>query len=356
MSGLYNGRSNLSHRDPTRTALFASNKSRSNSPLPMYNRPSDRYAADRTAEDIEGQNDEALEGLSNKVKLLKNITINIGNEVRDSTKLLNGMNDTFGETGDFLSGTMKKMKKMARRQGGQWCLWIAFLFVVSCVFFWTWMTLLPFDFVGSFATRLGFLFSYGSSTVLHIWRSPGKSSAAAHVRHRLLAEAFAQRFLLSRLSSSQDARHTNQACSGTAAKGQAGYGMLQEYTYEDSDAETDELEHGSKVQREKGKKQAQHKEQDHNKESEGVAIKRVTVIDNFKSQLSPANVAHELYSDVSCSYDAVRDVALDFAVANWKEVREAEGTHESERRAYAGELPTAAAAVSMLLARTLTPA
>ncbi|CEQ39196.1 SPOSA6832_00704 [Sporobolomyces salmonicolor] len=88
----------------------------------MYNRPSDRYAADRTAEDIEGQNDEALEGLSNKVKLLKNITINIGNEVRDSTKLLNGMNDTFGETGDFLSGTMKKMKKMARRQGGQWCL------------------------------------------------------------------------------------------------------------------------------------------------------------------------------------------------------------------------------------------
>ncbi|GAA5863337.1 hypothetical protein JCM5296_003538 [Sporobolomyces johnsonii] len=139
MSGLYNGRSNLSHRDPTRTALFASNKSRSNSPLPMYNRPSDRYAADRTAEDIEGQNDEALEGLSNKVKLLKNITINIGNEVRDSTKLLNGMNDTFGETGDFLGGTMKKMKKMARRQGGQWCLWIAFLFVVSCVFFWTWV-------------------------------------------------------------------------------------------------------------------------------------------------------------------------------------------------------------------------
>jgi len=39
----------------------------------MYNRPSDRYAADRTAEDIEGQNDEGLEGLSQKVKLLKNV-------------------------------------------------------------------------------------------------------------------------------------------------------------------------------------------------------------------------------------------------------------------------------------------
>ncbi|KWU45779.1 hypothetical protein RHOSPDRAFT_32710 [Rhodotorula sp. JG-1b] len=78
----------LLHRDPNRTALFGS---RSSSPLPMYNKPSDRYAADRTADDIQGQNDEALEGLSQKVKLLKNITINIGNEVRDSTKMMNGM-------------------------------------------------------------------------------------------------------------------------------------------------------------------------------------------------------------------------------------------------------------------------
>jgi len=57
----------------------------------MYNTsPSQRYQ-DRAAEDIEGQNDEALGALSQKVKLLKNITINIGNEVRDSTKMLNGM-------------------------------------------------------------------------------------------------------------------------------------------------------------------------------------------------------------------------------------------------------------------------
>lgn len=58
----------------------------------MYNSPSpsQRYQ-DRQAEDIEGQNDEALGALSQKVRLLKNITINIGNEVRDSTKMLNGM-------------------------------------------------------------------------------------------------------------------------------------------------------------------------------------------------------------------------------------------------------------------------
>ncbi|POY73528.1 hypothetical protein BMF94_3465 [Rhodotorula taiwanensis] len=121
----------LLHRDPNRTALFGN---RSSSPLPMYNKPQDR-----TAENIEGQNDEALEGLSQKVKLLKNITINIGNEVRDSTKMMNGMNDTFGSTGAFLSGTMTKMKKMARRQGGQWCLWMIFLGIVVTIFCWTWL-------------------------------------------------------------------------------------------------------------------------------------------------------------------------------------------------------------------------
>jgi hypothetical protein len=41
----------------------------------------------------------------------------------DSTRtILPSQNDTFGTTGAFLSGTMTKMKKMARRQGGQWCL------------------------------------------------------------------------------------------------------------------------------------------------------------------------------------------------------------------------------------------
>ncbi|GAA6000917.1 hypothetical protein JCM10207_004718 [Rhodosporidiobolus poonsookiae] len=137
MSGIYSGRGGLLHRDPNRTALFSG--SRSASPLPMYNNPSNRYAADRTAEDLEGQNEEALEGLSQKVKLLKNITINIGNEVRDSTKMLNGMNDTFGETGNFLSGTMGKMKKMARRQGGQWFVWMVFLLIVSLFFVYRWL-------------------------------------------------------------------------------------------------------------------------------------------------------------------------------------------------------------------------
>jgi blocked-early-in-transport protein 1 len=53
----------------------------------MYNKPSDRYAADRTADDIQGQNDEALEGLSQKVKLLKNVSLSLSLSLREDMAL-----------------------------------------------------------------------------------------------------------------------------------------------------------------------------------------------------------------------------------------------------------------------------
>ncbi|GAA5866307.1 hypothetical protein JCM1840_004079 [Sporobolomyces johnsonii] len=215
---------------------------------------------------------------------------------------------------------------------------------------------------------------------------------------------------------------------------------LPEYTYDDSDVETDALKLGWKAASKKGEKQAQHKKQGQNMERGGVPFKTVTIVDtayttylavlvwiatgyirfaplrskfrsgnsgdkgdksdkqaragevnktfsrgdsqlpppvspksvyrlahlleipdllqlaldNFKSQLSPANVAYELYSDVSCSYEAIRDAGLDFAVANWKEVSKAEGTREMEQRAYAEELPKAAMGTVMLVSRKVT--
>ncbi|GAA5918934.1 hypothetical protein JCM1841_006691 [Sporobolomyces salmonicolor] len=56
-------------------------------------------------------------------------------------------------------------------------------------------------------------------------------------------------------------------------------------------------------------------------------------LDNFKSQLGPANVAYELYSGVACSYEAIRDVVLEIVVDNWKEVSQAQGTGELEQNA-----------------------
>lgn len=45
-------------------------------------------------------------------------------------------------------------------------------------------------------------------------------------------------------------------------------------------------------------------------------------LDNFKLQLTPANVAHELYTDVASTHAELRDVALDYVAEHWKEVIE----------------------------------
>ncbi|KDQ54737.1 hypothetical protein JAAARDRAFT_37836 [Jaapia argillacea MUCL 33604] len=92
----------------------------------------------RHVDDLEGQNDEHLEGLTAKVKLLKDITIGIGNEVRDSTVQLSQMNDAFAETGDILSGTFRRMNNMAERAGCRWLWYIVFLTIVFWFFIVVW--------------------------------------------------------------------------------------------------------------------------------------------------------------------------------------------------------------------------
>lgn len=92
----------------------------------------------RYADDLENQNDEALEGLSAKVKLLKDITIGIGSEVRESTIQLSQMNDAFTETGGILAGTFRRMNNMAERQGCRWLWYIVFLILVFWFFIIVW--------------------------------------------------------------------------------------------------------------------------------------------------------------------------------------------------------------------------
>jgi len=101
--------------------------------LPLHAPPGHRYA-----DDLENQNDEHLEGLSAKVKLLKTITIGIGNEVRESTVQLSQMNDAFSETSGILSGTFRRMNNMAQRHGCRWLWYIVFLVVVFWFFIIVW--------------------------------------------------------------------------------------------------------------------------------------------------------------------------------------------------------------------------
>ncbi|TNY23930.1 hypothetical protein DMC30DRAFT_413634 [Rhodotorula diobovata] len=82
------------------------------------------------------------------------------------------------------------------------------------------------------------------------------------------------------------------------------------------------------------------------------ALKYVALA-NLVSQLTPANAAHELFSDVSSAYADMRDAVLDYVVEHWSEVKGAAGTQEVQERALRGELPPAAAGTSLLLARRL---
>jgi len=74
---------------------------------------------------------------------------------------------------------------------------------------------------------------------------------------------------------------------------------------------------------------------------------------NLVSQLTPHNVAYELYSDMATYYLPVRDAVLAYAVDHWKEVKDAPATSEMEERGAAGELGPATAGTGMLLARKL---
>ncbi|CAO1634847.1 unnamed protein product [Sympodiomycopsis kandeliae] len=99
---------------------------------------SNNKQSDLQASLLEEQNDERLKGLSDKVAVLKSITVGIGNEVIDGTKDLNSLGEAMSNARDFLGGTMKRMNHMARRQGGWFCNMMLFLLFVCWLFVFLW--------------------------------------------------------------------------------------------------------------------------------------------------------------------------------------------------------------------------
>lgn len=100
----------------------------------ILGRAASNYTATRTAEDLEEQNDSRLDGLTARVSMLKEITLNIGTEVRDSTKDLGTLGEAFESTSAFLGGTFKRMNKMAKRQGSWFCNMMLFILFVTWIF------------------------------------------------------------------------------------------------------------------------------------------------------------------------------------------------------------------------------
>ncbi|KAF8468361.1 hypothetical protein BDZ91DRAFT_722497 [Kalaharituber pfeilii] len=140
--------SHLHQRDP-RSQLFGDQSYNGGSsglraPSPGYGyRPATpnsrgQYSAS-VLEELESQNDAQFEGLSAKVRMLKDITEAIGTEVRESSTLIQNMNDTFDNTRIRLRGTMNRMLIMADRTGVGWRAWLFFILAVVALFWYVWL-------------------------------------------------------------------------------------------------------------------------------------------------------------------------------------------------------------------------
>ncbi|CAM1510412.1 Fc.00g007470.m01.CDS01 [Cosmosporella sp. VM-42] len=95
--------------------------------------------SDAVLNELESQNDAHVEGILGKVKVLKDMTVAIGDEIRESSALAEKMNDTFDSTRLRLRGTMNRMLLMAERTGVGWKVWLGFFAAVILLFMYVWL-------------------------------------------------------------------------------------------------------------------------------------------------------------------------------------------------------------------------
>ncbi|GIK02613.1 protein transport protein bet1 [Aspergillus viridinutans] len=95
--------------------------------------------SDAVLDHLESQNDSQVEGISAKVKMLKDLTLAIGDEIRD-TSTISELNDAFDNTRVRLRGNMTRMLRMAERTGVGWRAWLGFFLAVFLIFAYVWLT------------------------------------------------------------------------------------------------------------------------------------------------------------------------------------------------------------------------
>lgn len=97
------------------------------------------HYSDAVLNELESQNDQHVEGILGKVKILKDMTVAIGDEIRESSALAEKMNEGFDNTRVRLRGTMNRMLVMAERTGVPWKVWLAFFTAVILLFMYVWL-------------------------------------------------------------------------------------------------------------------------------------------------------------------------------------------------------------------------
>jgi blocked-early-in-transport protein 1 len=107
----------------------------------MTNRHNNNNQHNDANQDImESQNNERISQLSDQVSLLKNLTIDIGNEVSSQNNLLDDMGTGFGNTQDVMGRSMKRLGTMLNKTSSMHLCWmVGFIFFVM-VFLWWSMT------------------------------------------------------------------------------------------------------------------------------------------------------------------------------------------------------------------------
>ena len=71
----------------------------------------------------EGHSEQHLDGLRERVSMLKEISIGIGDELDEQRRFLTTFDDDLNNTGGMLAGTMQQFKRMAATQNGCMLLW-----------------------------------------------------------------------------------------------------------------------------------------------------------------------------------------------------------------------------------------
>ena len=91
---------------------------------------------DTNANILEQQNNERINELSDQVARLKGLTISIGDEVREQNSLLDGMGDSFLNTGDMLRSSLARIGTMLETGGTKHMLYMIAFCVCAMVFLW----------------------------------------------------------------------------------------------------------------------------------------------------------------------------------------------------------------------------
>ncbi|ODV59747.1 Bet1p ASCRUDRAFT_26247, partial [Ascoidea rubescens DSM 1968] len=86
---------------------------------------------------LEAQNDETIDVMTDKVKLLKNLTIKMGTEIKSAN--LNSLSDTFDKTSSSLKRNFNNLLIVSKNAGISWKSWLIFFILVFGFFFWVWI-------------------------------------------------------------------------------------------------------------------------------------------------------------------------------------------------------------------------